>query len=325
MSGIRTVCVGLGFIGIEIARAALHHPDLELVAAVDTAPGLAGTPLAQLLANGTPTSLAVAADLARTLAETDPDVVLVSTSSRAEAVAPQVMAALESSAAVISTCEELVCPWGRPEADAIAKSASDSGKAVLATGVNPGFVMDLVPALLSLPCRHIDAILVERTVDLSRRRDALRKKAGVGISTEEFARRADVDGIGHIGLDASARLLAFVLGADDGSLPKVSIAPLVDATGTVYGFRQRTGYPPRDEIPAIELHLEMSMQPESEGDRIEITGEPSVTAEIEGGLFGDSATAALVVNAVPLVLAAPAGLHTVLDIPALRGWKAPTC
>lgn len=323
---IRALCAGLGFIGVEIARTVLAHPDLELAAAVDNAPGLAGMPLAYLIKSDDASGkLAISPDLHSALVDTEPDVVLLSTSSRVAAVAPQVLVALDSSCSVITTCEELSCPWGRPETDGIVRAARDAGRAVLATGVNPGFVMDLVPALLSLPCRRVDSILVERVVDLRRRRDALRAKAGVGMAVGEFLRLVDADEIGHVGLDRSARLLAHALGGNDRQLPHVSIVPLADEAGTVYGFAQSTGYPATNGVPAIDLRLTMSMRAKREGDCFRISGEPGLSAEIEGGIFGDSATAALVVNAIPTVLAAPPGLHTVLDLPALHGWRPVAC
>jgi 4-hydroxy-tetrahydrodipicolinate reductase len=315
----RVLCAGLGLIGIEVVRTALDHPAVDLVAAVDVSPALAGRSLTEVVGKDA-LGLVVAPSLEAALEETRPDVVLLSTSSRLEAIAPQVLAALDVGAAVVTTCEELSCPWDRPEADAIAEAARRAGRGVLGTGVNPGFVMDLIPALLGLPCTRVDSILVERTVDLRRRRDALRAKAGVGMTVEEFEALAAVNGIGHVGLDCSARLVAFAFGSRDAGWPAVSIEPLVNGD-MVCGFRQRVGYPGGDGAPSIELRLEMSMSPVGEADRFVIEGEPSINAVFEGGVFGDSATAALVVNAIPLVLAAPGNLHTVLDIPALRAWK----
>jgi len=50
-------------------------------------------------------------------------------------------------------------------------------------------------------------------------------------------------------------------------------------------------------------------------DSVEIKGTPPVSMRIAGGIHGDLATPALVVNSIPRVLAAPPGLHTMRDLP----------
>jgi hypothetical protein len=50
-------------------------------------------------------------------------------------------------------------------------------------------------------------------------------------------------------------------------------------------------------------------------DTIELQGEPNLSLTIPGGTHGDVATAAVVVNAIPTILAAPAGLRTSRDLP----------
>jgi 4-hydroxy-tetrahydrodipicolinate reductase len=50
-------------------------------------------------------------------------------------------------------------------------------------------------------------------------------------------------------------------------------------------------------------------------DTIELTGEPNLRMVIPGGTHGDMATAAIAVNAIPALLAAPAGLRTARDLP----------
>jgi hypothetical protein len=51
-------------------------------------------------------------------------------------------------------------------------------------------------------------------------------------------------------------------------------------------------------------------------DRITIDANPPVHATIEGGLQGDLATYAIVVNAIGTVLASPPGLLSALHLPA---------
>jgi 4-hydroxy-tetrahydrodipicolinate reductase len=50
-------------------------------------------------------------------------------------------------------------------------------------------------------------------------------------------------------------------------------------------------------------------------DAIEIDGSPRLSVRIPGGIHGDTAKAALVINSIPKVLEASPGLHTMLDMP----------
>jgi hypothetical protein len=47
---------------------------------------------------------------------------------------------------------------------------------------------------------------------------------------------------------------------------------------------------------------------------VEIEGSPGLSVKISNGIHGDIATVASVVNAVPRVLSATPGLHTMRDI-----------
>jgi 4-hydroxy-tetrahydrodipicolinate reductase len=55
-------------------------------------------------------------------------------------------------------------------------------------------------------------------------------------------------------------------------------------------------------------------------DAVIIDGTPGVKMHIKGGIDGDYATGAVVVNAIPRVLAAEPGLITMLDLPMVRAF-----
>ena len=63
----------------------------------------------------------------------------------------------------------------------------------------------------------------------------------------------------------------------------------------------------------------MSAGADNPRDEIDIEGLPPVHLEIKGGIQGDQATAGVILNAVPLVVAHTPGLVTMLDLPVLRG------
>ena len=58
-------------------------------------------------------------------------------------------------------------------------------------------------------------------------------------------------------------------------------------------------------------------------DQIEIDGTPPVSLTIEGGVAGDAATPAVILNAAPRVVEHAPGLITMLDLPVLGGRGIP--
>src|SRR5438046_9154154 len=50
-------------------------------------------------------------------------------------------------------------------------------------------------------------------------------------------------------------------------------------------------------------------------DTITLTGHPNISLTIPGGSHGDIATASVVVNSIPVILDAPAGLRTARHLP----------
>jgi 4-hydroxy-tetrahydrodipicolinate reductase len=65
----------------------------------------------------------------------------------------------------------------------------------------------------------------------------------------------------------------------------------------------------------IKLHFEAYLGAPEAYDAVEIQGVPGVTMKIAGGLHGDVATASIVANTIPKVLAVAPGLHTMRDMP----------
>jgi len=310
----RVVQYGLGAIGLGIARILLERPEVELVGAVDVAPEKVGRDLGELLGTGE-VGVRVSADGA--LAE-QADVVLHATQSHLAQVAPQILELVQAGANVISTCEELAYPWFHHarEAERLDEAARARGVTVTGVGVNPGFVMDLLPVVLTAACAKVGSILVERRVDVSRRREALRRKAGVGLSEEEFWSGIAEGKVGHVGLPESVALIGAALG-----WPLEIIADHVEPVCSpglpgVAGVHQvARGLVDGEERIRLELTLAMGLTPV---DRIRIQGDPPIELEIPGGLHGDVATCALAVNTIPIVVQAPPGLRTVLDLPPIR-------
>jgi hypothetical protein len=310
---MRVVQYGLGPIGLGVARILLERPGFQLVGAVDVAPEKQGRDLGELL-DIEPVGVVVTPDprVAR-----GADVVVHATQSRLAQVEAQLLELLGFGVDVVSTCEELSYPWFHHAASArrIHEAAQQAGVTVTAVGVNPGFAMDLLPVLLTAPCRVVRRLVVERRVDVRARRLPLQQKVGVGLTEEEFQAGVAAGVVGHVGLPESVAMIAAALGWTVDAIAD-QVRPVL-RDGRVEGLRQEARALVDGE-ERIRLDLTMAVDLEDPVDRVRVEGEPSFVAEIPGGLHGDIATCALVANALPLVRAAPPGLRTVLELPPLR-------
>ncbi|MGH2404492.1 MAG: NAD(P)H-dependent amine dehydrogenase family protein [bacterium] len=312
---------GLGPIGLAIAGLAADRGH-RIVAAVDIDPEKTGRDLGALLGRGA-LGVTVTNDVSAALA-TRPRIVFHSTQSHLREVTPQLLTIIESGASVISTCEELAFPWYHHphEARKIDEAAKARGISVVGLGVNPGFVMDLLPIVLSAPCREIRTVHVTRVVDAGRRRLPLQRKVGAGMTRAEFENGVASGRIGHVGLKESVAMIADALGWRLDSIEE-RIEPVLEGT-TVRGLHQvaagrRDDRQGSADRPAITLDLTMAIDAPDPKDAVVLDGDPPISMTVAGGIHGDVATCALAVNAVPRVLAAPPGLTTVHRLPPIHG------
>jgi len=301
--------IGLGIVGVALDRG--HRP----LAAVDIDPEKSGRDLGTLLGRA-PLGLTVTADAGAALAS-GARVVLHSTQSHLAQVLPQILQCIEAGACVISTCEELAFPWHHHPDDArrIDQAAKTRGVAVVGVGVNPGFVMDLLPVALMAPCRDVRTVHVTRVVDAGLRRLPLQRKVGAGLDPGAFEAGVAGGRIGHVGLPESVAMIADALGWSLDTITK-TIEPVGDRT-SIRGLHQvAAGI--RDGQPVITLDLTMAVGAPNPRDTVVIEGDPPISMTIAGGVHGDVATCAIAVNAIPQVLAAPPGLATVHRLPPIH-------
>jgi 4-hydroxy-tetrahydrodipicolinate reductase len=95
---------------------------------------------------------------------------------------------------------------------------------------------------------------------------------------------------------------------------RVKTSFLEVAAGQVAGVHQvARGFAGSQE--KIYMELQMFVGATDPGDTVEIAGNPNLTLTIPGGTHGDIATASVVVNCIPSILDASAGLRTSRDLP----------
>ncbi|MEJ2234808.1 MAG: hypothetical protein P8X67_12855, partial [Syntrophobacterales bacterium] len=226
---------------------------------------------------------------------------------------------------VVSTCEELMYPWiTNPSlAKEIDVAAREQGISVLSTGVNPGFLMDFLPLVMTAVCRDVEKVTVERIQDAQYRRLPFQKKIGAGLTKGEFEERVKAGNLRHVGLTESMHLLASGLRwkldrTEDIIEPVIASREVITANLTIepdraLGVNQiGRGYIGDKELITLVFRATIG-EPEPR-DRVLIQGTPSIDMAIEEGVNGDTATCAIIVNAIPVVIQAPPGLRTMADI-----------
>ncbi|MGQ9572011.1 MAG: NAD(P)H-dependent amine dehydrogenase family protein [Dehalococcoidia bacterium] len=329
----RTVHYGIGALGSDIIKVALQRQDIQVVGAIDTHPAKAGRELGEVLGLGRQLGISVSYDAESLLRSTSADVVVLATTSHLVATYPQLVQAIASEKNVISSCEELAYPWTSQGelARKLDSRAKEAGVTVLGAGVNPGFVMDLLPLLLTSACQEVRSIAVSRVVDTSRQRSQLQTKTGAGLSLAEFRFRVSDGSVGHIGLRESLFMIAETMGWQLDEV-RESIEPVLatqrwetDAfiveKGRVAGVRQ-AAVAMASGREVIRLDLQMSLGAQQPHDSIAIEGKPPIKLTVEGGIRGDEATAAIMVNLIPAVVKARPGLLTMRDLPLIPWWSA---
>jgi 4-hydroxy-tetrahydrodipicolinate reductase len=317
---------GLGPIGAAIVRQVAARRGFRIAGAVDIDPAKVGRDLGEVAGLGRTLKVKVSDDAGKTIKAGKPDVVVLCTSSSIKSVLPQLEAILKLKVPIVSTTEELSYPTkgNMRYARIIHQMAKTAKTAVLATGVNPGFVMDALPIMLTGVCERVEAIRVDRVQDARVRRLPFQQKIGAGLTREQFQKQVDEGSVRHVGLAESVSMIADALGwklarITDEIQPKIASETVaseflaVDA-GYVCGIVQDgIGY--RGDTPVITLHMEAYLGAPEAYDAVEITGSPAIRSRIAGGVHGDIATASIVVNSLPKVLEVAPGLHTMRDMP----------
>ena len=199
---------------------------------------------------------------------------------------------------------------------------------MLATGVNPGFLMDSLPLDLTAICQRVDRIEITRAQNASLRRGPFQAKIGSGLTVEEFEAKMAAGRMGHVGLPQSVGMIFDTLGKklvryESGVEPVVAERPVQTSffsvpAGRCIGLRQvARGYSPEGEF--VTLIFVAALDWPEDQDTIRITGKPNLELTLRG-TNGDVTTVAIAVNAARRVLGAPPGLVTMRDLPIVTWW-----
>jgi hypothetical protein len=330
---LRILHVGLGPLGKKVVADLYARRLGEVVAAVDVSTDVAGRKLGEIVPESKSKTVVVSTvDEIRDWAAID--AAIVTTLSELDICAPLFRDLLARGASVVSTCEELCWPWLRhgklaQELDLLARE--NRGR-LLGTGVNPGFLMDAFPAFATSISSSVSRIEVVRRQDASIRRVPFQRKIGAGLEPGEFEREVVAGRIRHVGLPESLHFLASVLGIpierwEESIQPVLADRPLESGLGRIEagraaGIRQEAIGLVGSDV-RIRLEFVAAIGLEDPHDRVIVHGDPPVDLVWKGGVHGDVATSAIVLNSIRPLLASAPGLHTMATIPLVRCAQAP--
>ncbi|MEX2746374.1 hypothetical protein AB3480_35415 [Rhizobium mongolense] len=322
---MRVMQYGIGAMGGLMLRLLAKRNDVTIVGAIDNDPSKIGRDLGDLLQepalNGIQVSSPEMTDNMKA------DVALHATTAFAAEAYPVVASLAARGINVVTITQELFFPLG-PNigvAEEIDRQAKIGGSRVTAVGINPGFILDVLPISASSPCWEISRVDGRRVVDFSPYGPDEMRHIGAGLTEPEFVLGANDGTIGHIGLLETAGMVAVSMGLDVDELRQTKSAIITSRRrrtsfieiepGRVCGFRQSVvGLSKGDERLRFEMVglLDPDDRDEPLGDRVRISGSPAVDVVVKEQIsqLGGLGTAAVAVNTIPRLMDAVSGFHT---------------
>jgi len=329
MTAATGVCVlGTGRAAAELVRACRERPDVALVAGVTQSASKHGRDLGALTV-GEPIGVPVTTDLDAVLARPDVGVVLHAGLGPAADV-PELLGRCVDAGTDAITVSGLVHPeraLGSAAAEALDRRARAGGGRIVGTGVNPGFLLDTLPATAATMVARVDRVYARRVSEVRHwSAGVLDTELGIGRPPEE------VDAGDGPALDQSVALVSDALRLDVDRIDDV-VAPLVaPATrrhagrvverGRTMGFRRRSrGL--RDGAVVVELEwvaifcIDPAVDGVEESASLVVEGDSRFELAAAGTFCGDAypGTVARAINAIrPLARMRP-GLYRPDQLP----------
>jgi 4-hydroxy-tetrahydrodipicolinate reductase len=349
---IKVAAIGTGNVGVHALRALITNPDYQLTGVWVSSESKAGKDAGELAGLDISTGISASTDLDAVLA-TGPQcaVYTAMADNRLPDALEDYRRILAAGVNVVgSSAVFLQYPWQvlpdnmlKPIEDA----AQEGNSSLFVNGIDPGFANDLIPLALAGTCQSIQQIRCMEIVDYATYDSAtvMFDVMGFGKPLDEIPMLLQ-PGVLSLAWGSVVRQLAAGLGIELDSITErqeripapedFEIAAGHIAKGSAAALRfEVQGLV--DGHPAVVLEHVTRLredlcpdwpQPAQPGGcyRIEITGEPSYAVDVclsspngDHNHAGLVATAMRVVNAIPAVVEAPAGIRTTLDLPLITG------
>ena len=335
MNKIKVIIWGFGAMGKGMAQMLLMKKGVEIVGICDLNPSIVGRNFLEVLdVNVDHPNVFISDQIDLLLQHHKADIVLLCTDSFVKGAFDKIKKIVTYKINVISTAEEMAYPMAsEPElATQIDHLAKAFGVTVLGTGINPGFIMDLLVVALTgtmVDVKHIEA---KRVNSLSPFGPTVMREQGVGDSLDEYHHRvAEKELAGHVGFNESIHMIAHALGVKlDGFKQQMEpIVTEIDRKST-YGEAKAghlaginmTGQGLVNGDVFINMIHPQQIEPEvagtQTGDYINLKGTPNINMAITPEINGGIGTIAMCVNMIPHVMNASPGLKTMIDLPVPR-------
>lgn len=333
---IRAVLIGFGSTNRAVLELALTRRWIEVTGIVVRSPERNGEAASSRVPGAAP-DLQCSTDLDATMKSARPDVVIVATATRLADVLPVLAAVAPTGAPIVCTAEDLafIRATDSPEAAAIMALATTHAIPIVATGANPGFVLDLWPLTLTGLAWDVQRLRARRVVDVSVFGARVRGSLGMNVTPAAF--RAGIDDgsvVGHAGFPESLRILATAMGrelerVEIVSEPILANAPITLPDGDVIQPGRTAGADQRatgwfDGEPWLDISMTLHVDPARAGltptDVIELDGRHALRVVVEPGCRALLSTAAMIVNGLPRAIAAAPGIYGPGDLPPSAPW-----
>lgn len=349
---VRVAVWGTGNAGRPAIRAVAAHRDLELAAVIVSNPAKVGVD-AGTLALVDPLGVLATDDADAVLASGVDAVVYTATGdTRPDDAVADLLRCLRAGANVVSTAfYPLLHPPSTPAPlrAQIDEACAATGTSVFVSGIDPGWALDILPALVSGVGAGITEIRVMELFDYSLydQPEIVRTVIGFGGPMDDLPLMLWDVSLEYV-WGPMVRVLADALGLTiDRISTDVERRPLertIDVpgmgeflAGTQGAFRFEVRGHVGNAAPIVVEHVTRITgdiapewpQPAFPGGehRVQLTGHPNLTVAVHGtepgepgAAGGGNASAAnRIVNAIPAVCAAPAGILGPFDLPPITG------
>jgi len=328
---VRVVVLGTGQMGSGMIKLLLQKAGIELIGVYGKRAERAGTDVGTIIGHDKELGVKVTNDLDSMLRATKPHVALQATCSKVVQAVDEIKTCLNNGIHVISIAEEMTFPaYEAPKlAEEIHNLALKNNATVVGTGINPGFVLDVLVIALTGVCYDVESITATRINDLSPYGPSVMETQGVGMTREAFeAGVKDGSVVGHFGFPESISMIAKALGWKIDKIEQERIPIISNVVretefvkikpGLTAGCKHSAiGY--MNGKPVITLIHPQQVHPHLEnvetGDYIEIKGTPDINFSSGPEIPGGIGTIALAVNMIPHVINSAPGLKTMVDMP----------
>ncbi len=330
MRKVRAAVWGTGRVGAELVRAGNERDWLEFVAGIVFDPGKEGRDLGEVAGAGR-LGVPCTTDVEAVLARSDIDLVFytgVGSSAEIASYCTRILAAGKD-CVTLSGLIHVPTAIGAEAAAAMDATAKAAGSRFVGTGVGPGFVADVLPAVLLSAAVRFDRVIARRGSSMNSWGPAVLRAYGIGLAPEQIAPPAS-----RVSMRESLAVIGEALGLRFDEVTERN-EPLLAKDrreglgrtiepGTVVGFQRRfAGLVAGRERAVIEWNGAFLHDPALDGFEVdcridvEAGGLDWMHLRLDAGMWEDTypATAARGLAVVPGLLTLPPGVYHGAQIP----------